>query len=756
MTEMKPYIFIDYSGSTGGSDKYWDSVQAIVDRFKDNSTITFWDSEEPQTTSYEKAIEIIKMRTGNYGTSPSLIAPLTQPDSYVILITDGQVDNDEVKKCDQLLNSRSFERVEVHFISSCGGEMNLSVSAPFTRKANYEIYVNKKLHAAGSSKEVIDLKKYHNNLPLFKEEAKELLTKITMQNLGLNNVQLRDDLLELQKNLLNCVSKSQNKIDFNKIRLILSSPEGTEEEAIEYIKENVIPNAASTKETLEIQQMCKEMIDKCTGCFDFSFNVISRVRRADVVEEELPESVECSHKFECPISLDTDIPCCLIKIGDPVFKSLKQKQINDFVNNPLSVLFNYKLKRKIKDRIDHLVGLNSLKEMWSRNDKKSPFTRYDVSCALCFGSDETHIEANRFTIANIFFGEKIVGNDVLWLFVMYFIIKEIDWLKDEEGFMKIFEDYLKFSVKKKFTNMTLTGLPIDPLIKAPTDIAVWYCVMSPFIIESSIQHNRLRVFGITAKYLIKILEFLNLKHKSDWAKRQVNRYYAFKWMATEVRKKEPIQWKEMIKGQYQNYLITENKKIVLLDGQCSKLIELPFLEHIPFPDIVLSNEELNYLVSLVDRNKTVNNVDIPNIFPDLPPAVSEVNYYYPLDYKDDICIKIDPQTLYPIKRIGDKTWKDCSEEKYGPLAQQLSLHQYFVRYVCDNLDYPEADELLWYVVEKQNRKKIYTLPTQIIEFIEATLNEYNEVITKENLSAQQFKQRVKQSLKKEIPECPTA
>lgn len=771
MSESKPHIFIDYSGSTGHSDRYWDNVKTIVDRFKDNSTITFWDSEKPQTVSYDNALKIIEEREGNCGTTPSLIAPLTVPDSYVILVTDGQVANSEVKRCDEILNSRSFEKVEVHFLSSCGGGMNLSVSAPFTRKTNYEIYIDKKLHAAGSSKEVIDLKKYYNNLVLFKEEAKDLLTKITMQNLGKENLQLRDDLLDLQKNLLNCISKSQNKIDFDKIRRVLSSEKGTEEEAIKCIIDDVIPNAASEKETKEIQSLCKEMIDKCTGCFDFSFNVISRVRRAGIVEEELPESVECSKLFECPISLDVDIPCCLIKEGDPIFKGFKQKQINDFVNNPLSVLFNTKLVKMIKRRIDHLVGLNTLKEMWERNEKKSPFTRSKVSCALCFGSDKTHIEANRFSIANIFFGEKIVGNDVLWLFVMYFIIKEIDWLKNEEGFMTIFKDYLKFSVKKKFTNITLTGLPIDPLIKAPIDIAIWYCVMSPFIYDSSIQHNRLRVFGRTAKFLIEILALLKLKHKPDWAKRQVNRYYAFKWMSQEARKSKPIQWKEMIKAQYQNHFITKDKRIVLLDGPRKNnnnkmeeeegeekekdIIELPYLRTIPFPEIVLTNEELNYLSTLVDRNKTVNNVDIPNTFPDLQPITPEVNYQYGLDYKNDIKIEIDPKTLYPIKKIGDKTWKDCSEEKFGPLSKQLSLHQYYVRFVCDKLKYPSIDDLLWYVIEKQNNKKIYTLPVQIMEFIEATIAEYDEVIKKEKITPEQFKQKVKQSLKK-IPDCPTA
>jgi len=143
---------------------------------------------------------------GNGFTDPSCVASYI-PENFagepltLYLFTDGQVDASCVEKCDSILKNSNvrFEKVYIH-IWNTGGDINLSVSAPFTRFCEFEIYRDKQKLVGGRSDLVIDLKEWED-VDYFLANKQQLQLAITMQNLGKMNNELRKALLELKKKL---------------------------------------------------------------------------------------------------------------------------------------------------------------------------------------------------------------------------------------------------------------------------------------------------------------------------------------------------------------------------------------------------------------------------------------------------------------------------------------------------------------------------------------------------------------------------
>ena len=98
-------------------------------------------------------------------------------------MTDGQVPVECIKGCDAILQGRPFGHVQVHYLST-GGQMNLSVSLPFTRKTCYQIFVNGTILAEGNSITSIELEPYFNKPEKFILDSDEIVKQIVIQNLG--------------------------------------------------------------------------------------------------------------------------------------------------------------------------------------------------------------------------------------------------------------------------------------------------------------------------------------------------------------------------------------------------------------------------------------------------------------------------------------------------------------------------------------------------------------------------------------------
>lgn len=452
-------IAVDCSGSTGNNAMYWQEVADTI-RANPQSRIWFWD-DKITILSEQQALQWCKNQTGRGGTYPvCMVKTLPRDTSKVnlFLITDGQVSENEVAKCDEILKSSPFASVNVKFVNT-GGVMNLSVSTPFTRNSpKVVIKVGKDVLAATSTNQ-IDLAKYYGYPPKFIADFEDLNKQITLQNLGQTNVKLRNELLDLQKNLLGCVAKMGSEKEgeaYEKLRGHLKNQEhASAMDTVVKIIEGVDKNLGK-----QIEGFIQTLVSKCSGSKDFSFAALqpSRIQRAAEVKtiaaEELPEENNCNY-YMCPILLDDQsIPVLCVSRGDPVFKDLEKGYLESVMSNPLMVLNDPDLVAKIIQRFDHTLSLSAYKELFDKNRViLSPMTRKPISSIISVGKEKSHYTATNQALADIFFGKVLVGNPELWLAVIYFALLKTHYLCESKEFMDSFVSSMLERMRNKNTNI---------------------------------------------------------------------------------------------------------------------------------------------------------------------------------------------------------------------------------------------------------------------------------------------------------------
>ena len=139
--KLKKCFAIDYSGSTFGNKFYHENVKNILDtKYNNNDDIIIWDHKS-KFIPYKEYMEINKKREGDGCTFPKVIFNLFNKDkkghySEFILITDGEVSQNEVQECDSKFQSSKnnliYDYAEVYLIGD-KKSTNLSVGCPFTR-----------------------------------------------------------------------------------------------------------------------------------------------------------------------------------------------------------------------------------------------------------------------------------------------------------------------------------------------------------------------------------------------------------------------------------------------------------------------------------------------------------------------------------------------------------------------------------------------------------------------------------------------
>ena len=751
-------IFIDVSGSTDSQSWYWRRVGELLEQLveqhgAENIVCFLWDDKLSQVNLESARLRIRNMQGGK-NTHPSVFASAQcmPVDCCALIISDGQIPKSEFAKCDGIVENRRFTSIRFYFLDT-GGSMDLSVSMSFTRNCeDVHIFVEKgeeqrSLVQGANTTIQVDLDRFMNEPELFLAQYLRIRGTIILQNMGKSlNVNLRDALLALKKNLLRTIAiQASDGTDWHTLRKLLMSKDYWT--AVQACRE-IIGKADSTIGK-QVEEAIEDLIRQCSGSNDFSFeNLAGRQRRAEVQtmpDMELPPQASVS-EYECPITFNGANPCILIHEGAPILEGVDKNFIEYLMTNPLALLTNPELVQKLRARIGHPMGCDAFVELWKRGNMLSPFTRDPVSCALIplVPDDPTervqYAKANTFTLANLFFGNKLVGDAGLWYGVVYLALRQLPRFIEEKPLDAAFQQFLRKFWSVHMTNMTLSGLPIAPMIKCPADIAIWFCVISPDVMlyrgenHSAIQveddaTNRLRSFGNTAEHLIQLLEMLDYCYDREWTFDRVRLYKAFEWMM--LQSKDPnSNWRTRIRAQWQNHIVLPSGIVVLLDGPAEAPLPLPAeLQGFSLGKILA-------LMPLVDKSKKTNSIMIPRVLEPIQAPAAVTNYGYP-DMPNDwirASIPVCPETMRPyvIDKRDRKEWRLRSEMMYGSLDKQIHNYNYFIQFVFEKNKYPASiEEFILYTLAKQSNREVNpvdTLPKYQLTFVQGLFKDYEDVL----------------------------
>lgn len=743
MTALNVFA-IDYSGATSNEINYWKKVsEQISPTTNENTKYIFWNNKRnPTVIDKEKVQERIKTCEGYYGTDPSTFIPAVAKlaervsDICLTIITDGQVGKEEIKNCDKKMEEYKIKlkEVTVHLI---GDErwMDLSVPAPFIRNSKCQRTILNGKEISKGEIVPINLEQYQDQPEKFIQDAPHIMEQLVLQNLGNYNQQMHNKVINLQKELLKQIStdkSSTNKSQFKALRDALSS--GNYDLSIETMQEIISISDCELGKKIEqnIQKML-EILKKSDSPSGLSFDALRANRwthapeMKNVTPDDLADvSLPCKEylTFECPVYLDKDVPVLFIKEGAPILKDLEKKYQDYLINNPLAMLDNPDLVKALKARLDHPIGFKAAQKLFQKHEVLAPLTRAKIKCFISTANEISHNEATNYSLANLFFGDQLVGLPDLWLAVVFSVAKGTEYLSLKEDktpsvFIENFKELLITRMKNNVTNITLSGSPIKPFIKCPVDLALWYCVVSPQINHEG-EENRLRSIG--TQHHLDLLDMFNYPYKKEWTSHQLNIYREFKRMMHRAKEND-ADFRKTIHSLYQNSMTLSNGTIVLLDGSPTKNSSL--FESISIPEAL-------FLASLVKKQDKAGVAVIPNKLGVLPIPESKKNYGYPDNKELHQELKISTDTMRPFMydRSRKKHWKECAESTFGcPTECQLSAYNYFIVFVNEKNKFPDKEEFISWMADKQaNRQEnaMDTLPKEVLLIVDDVFAAYTK------------------------------
>lgn len=745
-TGKKICICIDVSGSTTGVKTYWTTVRSILDTYSNQSNVYYlaWNSVTTPI-SKKQAYYLVNNMRGARLTKPSTLIPHLQDCTHMILITDGKIDEDEIIECERMLKT-SFDVVDVYFLGK-ESNMNLSVASPFIRGTEYSLIINGNMISSGNSKQDSGFKKYYDKPDLFINEFGSLYSNLVIKNVGKLNLAVRNEILDLQKNLMSSIRyKDDGKLQGYLMKKDTKS-------AISLIKE-ILDMESDMPQT--IAKLIQQLLQTCDlrGNYSFSLLTPQRLLRANEMEDvdltDVHSDTSIGGTFECPIICDSDVPCLLLRYGTPVFHDLSKKELDAIINAPLSTLNNEVLIERIRSRLDHVVGLTMAHEIFNTMLCNSPYSRERIVGAFVFGSNEDCRRASDFSLANLFFGNKLVGNTALWAYVLYKVVLISGHLQDNEQLLKEFNAYLTYKFQNSKTHMTLTGLPLAPNAMTTVDVAVWYCVSSPFILKKTTgEKNRLRALANISDSLIDILKVLDYKYPEK-APLMASMFKAFAWMMEcELKRK---QWREIVISHYQATIQLEDGVIIPIDGPSTRKIPLPVEAVGP---VQLTSEQIYYLSTLVDADKPEMSIDI-NLEAAQKQKLPQFKTNFGLLKEElfDNLIAISPHTCRPftVDQVNKCYWRTMANLLLPPEKKRISLFHRFIQYVTRMNRFPSQTEFIYFVYQREKysaRLPRDTLPEQIVAMVENTYKCYRAVFGENfcDITLEEFIKRSKDSVR---------
>ena len=245
----------------------------------------------------------------------------------VILVTDGQVSDHSVNQCDKILENHEFEKTICYIISTSSyGGLNMSVTCPFTRKCDNEVYekdynlpMKKVVQYTPADYKILDTLD-EISLENFTEKYDMIEGLIIALNMGKDgNIPLKNQLVIMKNRLVKELSKQKSgENDINKeMRGMLE--EGNLEGALAIAKK-ITTEYFSDGMTTDLEKKISHLINLCgdlRGKYNINEIKSNKMSYAkDAKEGKIDQQVEThdlsKNPIECPIIMDEDIPQILV------------------------------------------------------------------------------------------------------------------------------------------------------------------------------------------------------------------------------------------------------------------------------------------------------------------------------------------------------------------------------------------------------------------------------------------------------------
>lgn len=775
--KLKKCFAIDYSGSTFGNKFYHENVKNILDtKYKNNDDIIIWDHKS-KFIPYKEYMEINKKREGDGCTFPKVIFNLFNKDkkghySEFILITDGEVSQNEVQECDSNFQSSKnnliYDYAEVYLIGD-KKSTNLSVGCPFTR------FCPSKTILKCPQEEKIITQVYSEDLKIvekissistegeFNENYESLKNALIVRLIGTSgDIEIRKNLLLMQKRIIRNNSEQKKIEKEEKIDILLKNKNFEEAKKELYNCFETIQNEFSKKINLLIRisdGAIKQIFD-IDEIQSFQTITATNAEKVDtLVLEDIPSSIEHS-KFVCPISIENEVdPAILITVPDefikngkltPLLVGLDKTQTENIISCPYNALYNKDFMEKFEKCIDHAISLKQIREaeISGHPFEISPITRKKIIGIIPLGESPEHVQAGDWTLMQLISGGKNLGDRNIWFSILWLLVKRkiFPYLDDVEDFLKA---QLLYRFNNNKTSISISGLGNLPQKKVEYGTAAWACLMSIYLIPKIPRNcNLLLVHLLHYKELIEIVKLFEYELPDDFEK-IVHRILCLASMMTFFKKNVKLLpfYKMGISQATLIINVSEDSKMksgglvgelfIPVDGEINENTRKKCLDK--FPEIckisvkskIISIDELAFLMKYVNTQINLSDIKFEEIVQIKEiPKYKIINNWENYEKENLDNVEICPKTMRPYYYVKDETWIKCFSKTLDISKPYLSLNSDYGRFVSKYLQYPSLNEFILYTYRNYalNSKVYSTLPKRIDLICKVILKDFVPVI----------------------------
>jgi hypothetical protein len=687
-------LYIDCSYSVSGCSFYWEEVKKILN----NNNIEkyyLWNSSLFESNK-EEIKKYIIMEKGFSGTTISNVALSIIKKKYenndIIIITDGEVIQNEVIKCEKILSTITFTNIECYIITSKKiNDIDISVPLPFIKRGNSKLYISNNDFSLKLLKE-FDIDKIKNiynditvdNLVNNYDKVYDILNIINMNNNGLQLI--KEKILNIRNDIIKEYNKNLNKDDGLVVQDFLNKEDY--KNAINTLHK--IENNFNNNEPNDIYGKINKLLSLCDDRTNQGFGLYNKINNSKNVEEVKPvEDISLSnYDFEDPILLDIDVPqLVLLEPEEPIFDD--KNILKQLIENPLSIIYDEKIKNKISKCIGNILGVKITNKITI-----DPFTRRKIIGSIPLTIDnEQHLKVGSNNLYKFFTKGKIIGNCNLYYIIIWYIItkdKKCKYLIENEN---DFNNHLKYRLNNTKTYISLCGLPEYNRTIVPTSVAIYY------IVNCNLFNKNVVILHLfNTDVLIDILENI-LNYKID---------------------------KNIIEDIDISKVIRVNQKIKKTKLMC----------------LCYSHKIFNNNIILYD--KEVNEEEYNNILKLLPPFFKRLDKKKLLEYLN---IEFKKSWNYEVKKITPmfislKTFRPFYVDNWKELSYtisninvkyQVSGYNDYIRCYIKYHKFVSYEEFELYVFKKY-KKPVHTDLKTIYSEIYISYNEVRDYIEKNNLS----------------------
>jgi hypothetical protein len=442
---------VDVSNSTASNVFYFERVRREAEAALGETRFVVWGTVAREVSRAE-LLEICDARCGRGGgTDPLCVAAhlrslrgwIGERDVCLVLVTDGQVSPLDIDACDVFVRGQEgaptppplgLEYVRALLVYT-GGEMNMSVTAPFARACPHVVLrctpgvaePAVETHVSRSDLQILDALAEIQDADQLLEAAPALERALAARLMGrTGDAELRAQLLAMQARVSRDVAARAAESGAG-ARLV-EALRARDADAADACARQLTTDAAGGLGA-DVHRTISLLLRYTEGALRavFSADAIRSHRAAHAAMVVPPavapvepvageaargsEAALAAPPFECPVSYEAETPVLLLAEDTPLLATLEAPEVSALLDNPLAILRMPRARDALLRRLDHPVGLGAFRTGLER----SPFTRAPLMrVALCLGAAPDHARATTAALYALVAGGRRLGSADLW------------------------------------------------------------------------------------------------------------------------------------------------------------------------------------------------------------------------------------------------------------------------------------------------------------------------------------------------------